>query len=32
LVPTTTVTENSACTVAVGTIAKDSVGNILTCQ
>ncbi|MEA9355756.1 hypothetical protein SHI21_06075 [Bacteriovorax sp. PP10] len=32
VVPTTTVTENAACTVPVGTIAKDSAGNLLTCQ
>lgn len=32
VVPTTTVTENAACTVPIGTIAKDSAGNLLTCQ
>lgn len=32
VVPTTTVTENATCTVPVGTIAKDSAGNLLTCQ
>ena len=32
VVPTTTVTENAACTVPVGTIAKDASGNLLTCQ
>lgn len=32
VVPTTTVVENAACTVPVGTIAKDSAGNLLTCQ
>ncbi|MGZ3790207.1 MAG: beta strand repeat-containing protein [Bacteriovorax sp.] len=32
ITPTTTVTENAACTAAIGTIAKDSLGNILTCQ
>lgn len=32
VVPTTTVTENAVCTVPIGTIAKDSSGNLLTCQ
>ena len=32
IVPVSTATENTACSLPSGTIAKDSSGNILTCQ